>query len=260
MTQPLIILGMHRSGTSMLTRILAANGLFVGHRLSQHSESLFFHALNVLMLRATNAEWDNPEPALHMMSDRARVEDLAHAIQTRPRGLRSWNYLGSQSWRAGFRIGPHLAFPWGWKDPRTSLFLPVWLKLFPEAKLLRLRRHGIDVAASIVERELRRDKAGHCNSVANALQLWVTYEIALDAVMQHIPAAQQMTIRFEDYAQNYVPVQAQIDAFAGLNQTAPLPSELMPRADRVFAYRENSALRAEAARHADLLRAGGYEP
>lgn len=39
---PVIIIGMHRSGTSMLTRVLQRAGLFMGEHREENDESLFF--------------------------------------------------------------------------------------------------------------------------------------------------------------------------------------------------------------------------
>ena len=40
--QPVIIIGMHRSGTTMITDMLRRLGLFVGNDLEENSESMFF--------------------------------------------------------------------------------------------------------------------------------------------------------------------------------------------------------------------------
>lgn len=40
--QPIVILGMHRSGTTMITEILEQLGLFVGDQKDDNCESLFF--------------------------------------------------------------------------------------------------------------------------------------------------------------------------------------------------------------------------
>jgi hypothetical protein len=44
---------------------------------------------------------------------------------------------------------PSLNFPWGWKDPRSTFTLPLWLCLFPNAKIINIKRHGVDVAQSL---------------------------------------------------------------------------------------------------------------
>jgi hypothetical protein len=45
--------------------------------------------------------------------------------------------------------------PWGWKDPRTTITLPFWLALFPDARVIHLVRNGIDVAESLYQRQLQ---------------------------------------------------------------------------------------------------------
>jgi hypothetical protein len=260
MTQPLIILGMHRSGTSMLTRVLRARGLFTGHVLTKHAEAQFFYELNEAMLGATGASWDRPGAALRQLDDPAAVARLAALLRGRLRGLGTWGYLGPRMIRARGRIGPHLRFAWGWKDPRNSLFLPVWLEVFGEARLLRIRRHGIDVAASLLARELRRAEPRFCRTIADGLELWSEYETALDRWLDRVPSHRQMTVRFEDYAADCTNGQAEIDAFAGLSPLGEVSPELRPAPERALSYRRDPALREEAARHAAVLRKHGYQP
>jgi hypothetical protein len=45
--QPVIILGMHRSGTSMVSELLDQLGLFVGRELQDDHESTYFLDLNI---------------------------------------------------------------------------------------------------------------------------------------------------------------------------------------------------------------------
>jgi hypothetical protein len=42
--------------------------------------------------------------------------------------------------------------PWGWKDPRTCLFLDFWEPLLPAASYLVLYRHPVDVVLSLLRR------------------------------------------------------------------------------------------------------------
>lgn len=260
MTQPLIICGMHRSGTSMLARILAARGLFIGHRLGKHPEALFFHRLNEAILRAAGASWDRPAALLRMLGEPGAATRLAATLRPRLRGLGTWSYLGPRIVAARARIGAHLPFAWGWKDPRNSLLLPVWLELFPEARVLRIRRHGVDVAASLVAREVGRAVPGRCTMVSEGLALWAEYEAALDGWLKQVPAERQLAVRFEQYAADPEPAQAAIGAFAGVGRVCAIPLALRPDPARSFAYRADPLLRAEALRHEALLRAQGYAP
>lgn len=75
--------------------------------------------------------------------DNASTVDSPAAIQFL--GLRKYAMLRSL-W--------NVSIPWGWKDPRNTITLPIWLELFPNAKILHIRRHGVDVAQSLRKREL----------------------------------------------------------------------------------------------------------
>ena len=44
---------------------------------------------------------------------------------------------------------------WGWKDPRTSLTLPYWLRLFPTARVIHVHRDPAQAARSLHARAHR---------------------------------------------------------------------------------------------------------
>jgi len=58
--QPIILLGMHRSGTSLIARLLDELGLFQGSELQEDHESVHFLDVNDLLLKRIGASWDNP--------------------------------------------------------------------------------------------------------------------------------------------------------------------------------------------------------
>ncbi len=41
---------------------------------------------------------------------------------------------------------------WGWKDPRNTFTLPMWLKVFPNAKVIHVLRDKESVARSLMKR------------------------------------------------------------------------------------------------------------
>ena len=45
--EPIIITGMHRSGTSLLTNFLSDCGVFMGKSLDGNYESVFFQRINI---------------------------------------------------------------------------------------------------------------------------------------------------------------------------------------------------------------------
>src|SRR5687768_5428442 len=80
--RPLIILGMHRSGTSMLARMLEACGLFVGAALEENHEPPLFRKINDRMLALAGASWTRPEPFLGRISEVPFVEECRRSAET----------------------------------------------------------------------------------------------------------------------------------------------------------------------------------
>jgi len=145
---PVIIIGMHRSGTSLLTRALQDAGFFMGRGASRNEEAAFTNAINAWLFREASATWDRPEPMDDLLADRelmAWLTDYVGGVVDGPAAIR---FLGMRRWlgRPGFHRQTQ---PWGWKDPRNTWTLPLWLSLFPEARVLHIVRHGVDVAASL---------------------------------------------------------------------------------------------------------------
>src|SRR5262249_51761949 len=52
-----------------------------------------------------------------------------------------------------YRSITNMKQPWGWKDPRNTYTLPIWLDVFPHAKVVHVYRHGVDVAHSLRVRQ-----------------------------------------------------------------------------------------------------------
>ena len=59
--QPIIIIGMHRSGTSMITRFIEDSGVFIGkkNKMGPNSEAFFFQKINEWLLYQKGASWDS---------------------------------------------------------------------------------------------------------------------------------------------------------------------------------------------------------
>lgn len=56
-TAPIIIVGMHRSGTGLLVRLLERCGVFMGDKQTRNGESKFFQTLNRQMLDSFGCSW-----------------------------------------------------------------------------------------------------------------------------------------------------------------------------------------------------------
>jgi hypothetical protein len=151
---PLIIIGMHRSGTSMLARLLREAGLFLGWRTQPaHDEAKFFQGLNNWANNQATADWDAPEGIDDLLANpiafKAATDYLSLSVQS-PRAV---DFLGPARYVRTRGIGK-LTEPWGFKDPRSTFTLPLWLEVFPNARVVHTTRHGMDVAESLRVREV----------------------------------------------------------------------------------------------------------
>ena len=140
--QPIIVLGMHRSGTTLLTRLLENSGIFFGKKRDFNQESRFFQYINEWLLKNFSTRWDhlfNPQTI-----DEALEDELADLVQVYLKSPNRFFYTGLSPFSI-FSGGPN----WGWKDPRTLYTLNVWKRVYPKARFIGIVRHGIDVAKSL---------------------------------------------------------------------------------------------------------------
>lgn len=146
--QPVIIIGMHRSGTTMVTEILGRLGLFMGADLEKNNESRFFIKLNAWLLRECGAKWDRPISASMLLQNTKLAELTLDYLNYQ---LSNWpvhKYAGLSRYIASdLPCTPRTS--WGWKDPRNTFTLPLWLQLYPEAKIIHVYRNGVDIASSL---------------------------------------------------------------------------------------------------------------
>jgi GT2 family glycosyltransferase/glycosyltransferase involved in cell wall biosynthesis len=151
------IAGAHRSGTSMLTRLLHACGLYLGPKNELMPaqadnpdgfwEHLRFVAANDELLNALGGAWDLPPKVDEDFTD-PRLDPLRMKARMLIERFDSANI-------------------WGWKDPRNSLTLPFWEELLPGLKTLIIVRNPLEVAHSMRER--------NGTSYSLGLRLWEIY-------------------------------------------------------------------------------------
>jgi hypothetical protein len=289
---PVIIIGMHRSGTSMITRVLERLGLFVGWRKQGDHEALFFLHLNEWLFRQSGARWDNPEPFEYLLRNEPVRRLCADFLRFSIGAPRAISFLGPSRYLK-YRSIASIAEPWGWKDPRNTFTLPVWLELFPDAKVLHIRRHGIDIAQSIVTRRnrmcaeaqqrfrrwrpvyaLRFKQRGfvdtvRCDTVEEGVRLWGEYMQAADVHVRKLSGGstdgrvadcRAVDIKYEDVLADARPPLERLAAFCELS---PSPAVLdaaagMIRSERAYAFEREPALREVATRVSDQLRRYGY--
>ena len=133
----IVIIGMHRSGTSLTTSLLENAGVDIGDRLmgadtgnsKGHFEDLDFVEFhqNVLQSQGISvAGWTEHNSIEVQPQYVATAKDIISARQDK--------------------------LIWGWKDPRTTLFLDFWSELIPQAKYLLVYRSPWEVVDSLFRR------------------------------------------------------------------------------------------------------------
>ena len=148
---PLIISGIHRSGTSLLSKILENQDIFIGRYKDINNESIFFQNINNQIMYEYNSSWDNPKSIFKSKSS-INLDVLISKIKfilNNP--LNNYQYFGASNFfrKNNFKS---LMYNWGWKDPRNIFTLPLWLKIFPKAKVVIMIRHPYDVSNSLIYR------------------------------------------------------------------------------------------------------------
>jgi hypothetical protein len=282
MRDPVIFIGMHRSGTSMLGRLLEELGMFFGAYKDENNEALFFQGLNEWLLSQCGGRWDNPAPfnEYFWRNDEAvkLTELYIRNLLASPRFIQ---FLGA---RFAFRGIDGLSMPWGWKDPRNTFTLPIWLRIFPNAKVVSIERNGVDVAQSLRAREtkiledaprfyeknrraffLRPRRSGfvhspRCLALEDGFSLWQEYTSQADAVMAQLPAGRSLALRYEDVLDNPLKWLGETAAFCGLEVSKTQLENAVKniRFDRAKAYEADVELTSFAAKRADALSARGY--
>lgn len=202
MSPPLIVIGMHRSGTSMLARVLKDFSVHMGANLSENSECLFFQKINRDIISRHGSRWDLVRPATEALRSAEIVDQEVRKLEQQliakgqiKESFTKWQRL---FWNIGGR--PNW---WGWKDPRNSITLPIWLRIFPESRVIHVVRNGIDVAISLHRREVKEgstnpDAAHNIDNFAGYLRLWEDY---VQVCREHRPKVREgnyREVRYED--------------------------------------------------------------
>lgn len=131
------LLGMHRSGTSLMASYLQHCGISMGQRMVQagvgnpkgHFEDKDFVEFHKAVLRRNGSYMYAPKPLLDVDDEhRQKAREMVH--QRRAAGS-----------------------DWGFKDPRGALFLDFWGELLPEARYFFVYRDPYLVIDSLFRRK-----------------------------------------------------------------------------------------------------------
>jgi hypothetical protein len=182
------ILGMHRSGTSILTRTINLLGPYLGEEAKicqcgpdnptgfwEHLDICDFH---FRLLKQFNRTWDTAAPLPDQWHKSGAIrpfkEELIKLVKTRFDGRPLW----------------------AWKDPRTCLFMPLWREALDELGIrlvcVFVTRNPMDVACSLN----RRDSV----PPGKALGVWFNYNLAALRDTAGVPMA---FVGYEQFLSNW---------------------------------------------------------
>ena len=134
-----IILGMHRSATSLVSLGLLKSGIRMGDAVLGsnesnpygHWEDIDFVHFNDKLLAAAGGSWDKPPSELSILDLRGaydkEIQNLIKAKEKNPF--------------------------WGWKDPRTTLTINLYLPYLTNPHFIACYRKPIEVARSLQRRD-----------------------------------------------------------------------------------------------------------
>ena len=146
-----VVLGMHRAGTSVTTNLLSAFGLPLSDDLMEPTEQNakgYFESTEISRIH---------DEIFDAMGMRWTTSNLAMPFAKNWwRGSRIQTFKRELAEIVQREIGRHNGL-WGFKDPRTARLLPLWLELIEELGLdprfLLVTRNPADVAKSLFSRD-----------------------------------------------------------------------------------------------------------
>jgi len=275
---PLVVIGMHRSGTRLLVDVLDRLRVFMGADRQADAESVAFMLINEGILHQCGAFWSEPMSAHFMLAEPDAVKQIAVSVRE-ALAAQLEQYAGPSGWhlQASARDVP----VFGWKDPRNTFTLPVWKQVFPNLRTLHIIRHGVDVAASLARRHAQALRAATGDSIPPALTVirddalgilssrrgWTLAE-ALTMWEQYVEKGREesatlgeraLEVRYEELLmepERVIPALARFCGVPAPAQNAALLEGLEP--SRAFAFRRDPELVAFAASARGVLARYGY--
>lgn len=196
------VLGMHRSGTSLLTRILNLLGVNLGpaeglttEPVADNPKGYWEHSELTLVsdaiLKRYGGSWDKPPSLSPGWEDDPALDDL----RKRAKQIVQKQFAGVPLW--------------GWKDPRTCLTLPFWQQLLPSMRYVICLRDPAAVVGSL----RRRDQL----STEETFRLWLCY---VAAALQYTEGKSRLVVFYEDLMNDGLGELPRLAEFLGVPERA----------------------------------------
>ena len=193
----ILILGMHRSGTSALAGLLHSGGVHLGDvfmpPLPENPKGFFedlqIQGVNKQILASIGKSWKDiptPQDLLKVPKPVLQLIPQIYAL-----------------FRNRFTI-------WSWKDPRFCLTFPLWATVLPlsEIRVLYIVRHPASVAKSVLTR--------NNTPLVEGLNLWKAYNLRILQLLEHyrLPF---VLLQYEDLIEDPQSVQRLLERTLGLH-------------------------------------------
>ncbi len=174
-----VVAGMHRCGTSVVTRGLLASGLYLGGKLLPETEEDnprgYWEDSSVVTINSSiMALFGSNELSPHWFTEDELRKAIPESYYTLARNL-----VSERLSHKGL---------WAFKDPRTALLLPFWQKIFNDLEVddryVIALRNPLDSAASFCHRN-NKDKRNHKVSLSWGSVLWAEHMLSAAYGVQH---------------------------------------------------------------------------
>ena len=192
----ILVMGMHRSGTSALAGLLYAGGIFMGEELvgkshnnpKGHYEDKRLLSINRKILKSFGGSWRNVPDM--------RYEELPNDLLSNMKEL-------YQRYASSHEI-------WGWKDPRMGVTFPVWYKVLRAEKIvfLHIIRKPEEVFLSLEKRDrFTKDQAEG---------LWAKYNLSIENCRKNWKI-DNVVIMFNNLVEDPLKEQRKIERLCGID-------------------------------------------
>jgi hypothetical protein len=205
-SKTLIVVGMHRSGTSLITNWLKRCGLEVGECLLDsgpgnvegHFEDMEFLRMHEEILISNNL------PSSGLIHDK-EIDVSIYQMKKLECIIKVKNQRYKQ---------------WGWKEPRTCLFLNIYRELLPRSKYIIILRDYQSVINSLLKRDFfeiekrymarnffqrliwvyfrktGRKKTFYINNATDYLKVWIAYNEHILEMLKHLPVDDYIVVNY----------------------------------------------------------------
>jgi len=173
-----VVLGMHRSGTSMTSAILEKLGINMGEETLGagetnpigHFEDKMFLNLNKRILNDAGGSWDSPPKHKAILDLKNKYKkEIKKIISNKNKN-------------------------WGWKEPRTSLTIDLYYPYLSNTYFIYCKRNEVDVAKSLKKRNDMPLNEGK--------KLKGIYDDRIDNFLEKINSDRKKVVEYEEILSN----------------------------------------------------------